>query len=592
MVKTRHMDQKWFEMTDIRRRKFDAAVWIPLRCAQTVRSAGRRAHSGHTEEFFGVGSVAMPVGQKENASSLSWQNVGLLHSHKGYFDKGRYVPADVFESRGVEGLALVLVQDGNSEEEPEWHLHQDLVIALGLKRESDTWLAVDEDYVEVARLRKDSGRPVLLEIRAEHLKDYLCARAMALFVSSYMSREETVGDASHITWPEDFVQQVSDGERWEGRKAEIHEGGHPFGSSTAVFHIGREDIDYSEDVPHVGPFDSNFSSKSWTVQHSGKKLVRIWGELWRDEWVEPGKSSPRVRRDKLPSPAHFITDSAGTRASGDRLEASGGWLWFRPNVVMSLLQHRGGGLQWYTRDTGGVRCSPSTSYCHFGVNKLGLVNVYAKDIGLSPHWIQMIWAGFNVGPEGGVSAELLAAQAEGSPADTQAPEDFLPRVFERLAQQGKEKFGIRLFRPHDYFQTVLGSVHRFRATDAAGLFALAKDLARLTADSIDAAAVRTAAKIAEELGSLKSLEALLALHAPPAYAHAIIGPLFAIYELRLADAHLPSSDDEAAFMLLRVDRAAPCVIQGYQLLHTCVSSLYAISQVLEKLPDVEDGAAR
>ena len=81
---------------------------------------------------------------------------------------------------------MVLEQDGNREEASQWHLHQDLVIALALKREGNVWLAINEGYIEVARLRlENDGRPRLLELRAEHLKDYLCARCMALYVSSY-----------------------------------------------------------------------------------------------------------------------------------------------------------------------------------------------------------------------------------------------------------------------------------------------------------------------------------------------------------------------------------------------------------------------
>src|SRR5262249_4545318 len=172
---------------------------------------------------------------------------------------------------------------------------------------------------------------------------------------------------------------------------------------------------------------------------------------------------------------------------------------------------RGGGLRWYTRDTGGVKSSPG-SYKHFGVNKLGLVNVYAKDIGLLAEWEQQIWAGFNVGPEGGVSEELLAAQAEGQPAHTQAPEEYLSKAFVLLNETASAKFGFLLFREHADFSSLVARSHRFRATDQAGLFALAKDLARLTADSIDTAAIQriVAPPKGEKWGSLKSLEKLLA----------------------------------------------------------------------------------
>ena len=582
------MDQEWFEMTDIRRRKLNSAVWIPLRASQTLEAAGKQGHLGYRQEFFGLGSIAVPLEKRARAKTLNWGDVGLGHSHKGCIQDGRYVPADVFDGwrQDLGGVALVLAQDGNSDDPPEWHLHQDFVITLELKREGDTWLAMDEGYIEVARLRRDDGRPVLLEVRAEHLKDYLCARRMALYVSSYRDRQETATNASHINWPANPFRQVSDADRWEGRKFEIHEGGHPFGSATAVHQITRENIDLLEDVPHIGPADENISSRSWTVQPTGEKLIQIQGELWRNEWVDPAVHSPRARGDKLPSLAFFITDATGSRCSADNLEGTGGWLWFRPEVIVPLSHRRGGGLQWYTRDTGGARCSPSTSYVHFGVNKLGLVNVFAKDIGYLPQWMQTIWAGFNVGPEGGVSEELLAAQAEGDPADTQAPEEYLPEVFDFLNEVASRKFGFRLCRAHDRFQTLITEAHRFRSTDQASFFSLAKDLARLTADAIDASAIQKMVNPpkGEKWGSLTSLEKLVALRVGPAKARRLLGPLVGIYELRHADAHLPSSDTERALALVKVDQKAPFVIQGYQLLHSCVSSLYSIAKALDQFP--------
>ena len=130
--------------------------------------------------------------------------------------------------------------------------HQDLVIALRLKREGDIWVSPDEGYIEVARLqRDDDGSPFLLEFRAEHLKDYLCARNMALYVTSYRNRDFISDDASFITWCDNPLCESKGGDRWEGRVSEIHEGGSPFGSSTAVFHVTRDDFDTEEDVPTI-----------------------------------------------------------------------------------------------------------------------------------------------------------------------------------------------------------------------------------------------------------------------------------------------------------------------------------------------------
>ena len=118
-------------------------------------------------------------------------------------------------------------------------------------------------------------------------------------------------------------------------------------------------------------------------------------------------------------------------------------------------------------------------------------------------------------------------------------------------------------------------------------FSLAKDLARLTADAIDTAAIQkvVAPPKGEKWGSLKSLEALIALKVGPARAHTLLGPLFGVYELRQADAHLPTSDADSALGLVKVDQRAPFVTQGYQLLHSYVSSLYSLGEALAAGPN-------
>jgi hypothetical protein len=353
--------------------------------------------------------------------------------------------------------------------------------------------------------------------------------------------------------------------------------------------VGREDVDVQEDVPAIGSSDENIVSTSWTRKFEGQKLIRIQGELWRNEWVDPADQSPRVRGDELPPSVFFITDAKGTRHSADTLEGTGGWLWFRPEVIMAVSQRRGGGLRWNTRHTGGVRSSPG-SYLDFGVNALGLVNVFAKDIGDLSEWEQKIWAGFNVGPEGGVSEELLAAQAEGRPAETQAPEALLPQAFVLLNDATAAEFGFRLFREHEDFVALMAGAHRFRSMDQASFFSLAKDLARLTADSIDTGVIQ---KIVpppkgEKWGSLKSLQNLVGLKVGPEKARSLLGPLVGIYELRHADAHLAGSSIDDAFALAGVDRTQPFVFQGYRLLCSCVSSLYSILKALQESPTKAD----
>lgn len=580
------MNQEWFEMKDVRKRYFDKAVWIPLRAVHKIESLGKYGYLGYKEEFFGAGSLSIPLDKKTNAEKLGWMDVGISHEHGVYVQDGKYHPADLFEDYHGEftGINLLLVQRGNSAEHNEWHLHQDLVIALGLKREGDIWVCPDEGYIDIAHLkRRVDGSAYLLEIRSEQLKDYLCALNMALYITSYRDREIIVSDPGIINWPENPFFEKNGGDRWEGCVAEIHEGGNLFGAKTAVFHVSRTDVNPDEDVPTFGfPTDENLVSKSWTKEDKGRKLYRIQGKLWRNEWVKPAHLSQRVRGDKLPPTIFFITDSAGTQESKDTLDKHGRWLWFRPEAIMALSHRRGGSLGWYNRDTGFVGCLPDYTV-HFGINRLGLVNVYAKDIALLPDWQQKIWAGYNISPDGGVSEELLSSQMKAEPAKTQAPEKYLPMALDLLNEITLAKFGFSLFREHEQKKDFLKQCHRFRSIDQPGFFALAKDLARLTADSIDASKLQEIVKPpkGEKWRSLKSLEKVLATITAPEKARALLSPLVGIYELRHADAHLPGSKLQESFYLVRVDHSLPFVFQGYQLLDACVSSLYGIAEALK-----------
>lgn len=572
-------------MPEVRRRTFEKSVWIPLRAINRIEEIGQHGYAGYKSEFFGAGSLAVPIEKKTNAEKLGWMDVGISHSQSGYIQDDEYIPSNVYKDYGSDliGEHLVLEQRGNSKENTEWHLNQDFVITLGLKREGDVWVRPDEGYIEIAKLyRRGDDSPYLLEVRASHLRDYLCARKMALYITSYRDRVEVVENADHITWKEGLVSENNEMDRWEGRVSEIHEGGMPFGGKTAVFHVARTDVDIDEDVPTFDfPADDVVKSESWTKEHHGRKLYRIKGELWRNEWIDPAPVSPIIRGDETLSTVFFITDAEGTQENKETLVKGSRWLWFRPEVVVALAHRRGGSLSWYTRDTGTVGCSPDYNV-HFGINKLGLVNVYAKDIGLLPDWQQKIWAGYNVSPDGKVSEELLASQMKAEPANTQAPEAFLKDGLKLLNVLALQKLGITLLRDHAYIPELIEKSHRFRAIDKAGLYALAKDVARLTADSIDAAAIQTIVSPPKgtKWGSLKSLENLIATKIDPRIARSMLGSLVGVYELRHGDAHLPGEVVDEGLDLIGIDQRLPYVHQGHQLLHSCVSSIYGIADVL------------
>lgn len=203
------MDQEWFEMREVRRRRLNNSVWIPLRASSILVNEGHFGYVGHKEEFYGVHSIAVPLANRDKAADLSWSNGGLGSSHSGHIDADdAYIPSDSYSLYNPDllGVHLVLEQQGNRDELPRWHLHQDFVLTMRLTRERNTWIAIDEGYIEAARIQFDKNdSPSLLEIKAEFLKDYLCARQMALFVTSFRSRVEVTELADHITWADSSI---------------------------------------------------------------------------------------------------------------------------------------------------------------------------------------------------------------------------------------------------------------------------------------------------------------------------------------------------------------------------------------------------
>ena len=433
------MDKTWFELNEYRRRRVANAVWIPLRASEHIEKKGQYGYVGYKEEFFGLGSVAIPLENREQAKELGWSDIGLIHEH------------------GV-------------------------------------WATAEhsEGYNVVARLRRnEEGNPAALEIKNEYLRDYLCARGMCLRVTWYRSRDVIVEDAAEVGYPVD-IDQTTDSERFELRVMPVIEGGYLGDGSFAVLHVSRNDVDPDEDVPMPGPEnDANITTSTRRGKHEGRELVRVMGEVWCDEEIEPAVNSPRVRGDQALTSLRYISDASGDTMTSEELDDEDimRWLWFRPGVVPSLIKHRGGVLHWYTKETGGVGCSPGT-LTHFGLNDAGLVTVYAYDIANLPLWQQRIWAGYNTTPEGGVSKELLSAQVKAVVASTTAPEDDLPRIIKGLDELFVDLIGSPLFKPHTSTDKLISSISRFRVLEPDDLFSLAKDLMRIIGDRIRHRALR------------------------------------------------------------------------------------------------------
>ncbi|NNC73550.1 MAG: hypothetical protein HKN78_11835, partial [Sphingomonadaceae bacterium] len=145
------------------------------------------------------------------------------------------------------------------------------------------------------------------------------------------------------------------------------------------------------------------------------------------------------------------------------------------------------------------------------------------------------------------------------------------------------RYGARLLREHDSLEGLLRRAHRFVAAEPDGLLELSKELTRLFIERIDIDAIIAALalpKTDKKPGSLKALEKLAAHHGSDDAARTMMSPLFGIYDLRLADAHIGSSKIASGKTRAAVDDRSPAVTQGRQLLQSFVATINQIADTL------------
>lgn len=581
------MDQEWFEMNEIRKRFYNNSVWIPIQESKTLIKEGKYGFAGYKEEYYGVGSILVPLAKKEEAEKIEWNDLGLNSSYGGYVQDGEYISAYSYRNWNVSFGAeyLIAVSRGNSINCNEWYLSPDLITTLNLIRENDSWLAIQFGYEEVVRMdRNENGCVIGLSIKSSYLKDYLCARRMALYITSYRSRRVVNEDTAKFNWDQPHIEEKGM-DKWQGRFSPIHEGGHQFGSGFAVLHESRTDVDYDEDVPVLPfPTEEETTMNKREGKFKGRKLFHVEGELWRREWIEPAEKSIIILEEEVEPTAYFITDNTGKTENKKTLDGDSRWLWFKPSVINAVLAIRGSSLEWYTKDTGNIECSYGHRL-HFGINSIGLINIYAKDIAYLPDWQQKIWAGHNVLPEGKVSAELLKSQMEAKPAGTQAPEAYIQGGLDLLNALSEEIYKFKIINESVESTDLINQIHRFKATNKEGLFSLSKDLYRIFGERINSKAIKDIVKPVkgEPWGPLKSLEKFLAIEIGEQKAYELLGPFWGIYKLRNADSHISISDLKEAFKLCAINDRSPIIFQSFQLLNTFVSSIYSICQVFQSL---------
>jgi hypothetical protein len=85
----------------------------------------------------------------------------------------------------------------------------------------------------------------------------------------------------------------------------------------------------------------------------------------------------------------------------------------------------------------------------------------------------------------------------------------------------------------------------------------------------------------QSLGSLKTIERMLGTLISSEHAAKICTALFGIYDLRKADAHIPSDNLDDDYRRANVDRQKPTIWQGHDMLIAFVVTLKHIARIIE-----------
>lgn len=479
--------REWIEARDIERLSFEKATWIPLLVQEVQIQHGRPGTVGHRKAYQDYDSIIVPLELEREFKDVDWQSVSRHNPDSAWAnDKGFYPPGSYFDDPRI--LHPVIQRSFETGEPTQWDLLQELEVGLRLLRGTDRWIRPEEDDVEVAKLERDgTGSPTALLFRAEHLRDYLCAKKAALFLTGFSVRDAVEENFAGLQW--DSSRQTRNFSRgtWEGVEAPIHEGGGPYGVDINVLKVWRESVDPKEDVPRM-PLpaeEPEHRSESFKRQWTGRKIFLLNGRIWTKHWIRPAKLSPRIRRDKVEARVHFQVENQEQKTlAGEALREYRGWLWFKPSLVGALLAGGKSRLKWFTQDTGEAGCASNLTI-HFGVNKLGLINALGSDIAELPEWAQKIWVAHNVSPEGGLSEELHMAQNLASPAATIAPEVMLWRNLQILQKRSFALYGQTLLQqlppPEDFYRRV----HRFHCVSFDEVCELSKEVHRIVSEAID-----------------------------------------------------------------------------------------------------------
>lgn len=263
-------------------------------------------------------------------------------------------------------------------------------------------------------------------------------------------------------------------------------------------------------------------------------------------------------------------------------------LFFNREVLLKYDAHPSYRVAFASRTYGGIRQGDDFDI-PFGINRNGRVVMWLGDVARLPEPEQYYLRSENVASDHSIGSEFYDGQIE-CKFTNRPPEDELFRERSELLEACFKKVGEKIAHLESEVLDLAASIRRPIVDTPAERRAIADALNKVYIESLDNKALGRAltarGQDAGSLGTLKRLQKLLEVLAPTADVSAIMAPLYALYDLRVAYSHLGSVQGQEGRLKtvhdrLRLPHGADLFATYDALLAQLTSSLKALAQAAQ-----------
>lgn len=521
----------------------------PIASANVIVSDFRYAADGdpRTDHWivdeWAVNSVLVPLDGLDQALKHITYHADLKFD-LGWNLDDRFEFGERYTINGVEVRPLCLEYKHPVTEQVTLELDRRFVLYHSLKEGERGHYSHPLDHTTVATLEirsQEFYNPTgTVIVQRSYLRDFLAAIGCALVVASTSDRFANSPDAKEL--PDDnFDSHLID---------------------DRIFLSMRV---HSPNPPH----------EHWWQARSTLKRVQILypfdkPQFERSPWHFYGKI-----QDSSDQTPRFVCDSDGNKVPLTASEPIGqyGFLFFRPEVLDRFLRVEGYWVRFHMRTWGFAAVPGSHSGIQLGINEIGLVSAFWKDLADLTIKEQSYWASFSCIPEGRVCHEMFETIVQQNPPFSPSVPELFETAREKFSRSFEVKFKIAIFSEHSPNERELqrlsvGPLHQG--------FDEVLDLSKLLYGwLIETMSLETLRKaigkpVNKEFRQIRLLEELLvSLGKTPIEARKLTAPLAALNELRVSAAHIGSSKLQPAFEILGEPRvpAKPRVAWDYIVNH-------------------------